>query len=276
MTFFDLNVHLPSLSGEAVGRIIGSERESTDAELQASWENLSPNFDHHAGINVMLFNENFAGLEGPWPTGLLTQLRQRFECLMVTQLLDPRLYNSREHMLRLREKGVTAIKFHSYVQDLTDDVIPLAVACAKMAAEEGLMICIDASYGGRKLYQCDNLRLTCEVLLAVEDTPVIILHSGGLRCLDAMLICLDAENAWLETSFSLVFYKGMGTVEENLALAYRKVGPERLLYGSDCPYVMPKDSIEAHQEFFGRFGFSDGDLEKIFHRNALRLMAEHG
>jgi predicted TIM-barrel fold metal-dependent hydrolase len=121
------------------------------------------------------------------------------------------------------------------------------------------------------MYKYDNLKLVCAVADQVNNTPILVLHSGGNRVLEAMLIAAEKQNVFLETSFSLSYYKG-SSVENDIAFAYKKIGVERVLYGSDFPYVSIQESINVHHQFLEKHSFSTNDIEKIMFKNAQSLV----
>ena len=86
-----------------------------------------------------------------------------------------------------------------------------------------------------------------------------------------MLLALDKSNIWLDTSFSLPYYIG-SSIEMDYAFAYKKIGLERIVYGSDTPYLNSENAQQIHLEFFQKFNFSDNDVENIMCNNALNLI----
>ena len=82
----------------------------------------------------------------------------------------------------------------------------------------------------------------------VTRAPIILLHSGGSRCLEAMLLADATKNVFLETSFTLPYYLN-SSIERDLAFAYKKLGANKILYGSDFPYISLKESEKSFFEF---------------------------
>ncbi len=171
---------------------------------------------------------------------------------------------------RLRACGVRGIKFHSYFQHIEEKDFPRILEISKIAEKEGMFICVDTSYGTSGMYRFDNMKLAC--LLAEEiSCPIILLHSGGARILEAMLLAEDKPNVFLETSFSLPYYEG-SSVEDDIVFTYRKLGASRLIFGSDYPYVDLKESQKVALRYFGRCGFSKEDVEAIMFENGHALV----
>jgi predicted TIM-barrel fold metal-dependent hydrolase len=271
---FDFNVHLPC-------RQAGTQERLSD-EATMTLGALADCYASHRGslragmqgANFMLFNEDYPfGDHGlaDW----VAKTRSDWKRAAFTQLLDFRRPELGKALDRLAQAGVEGVKFHSYVQKIGDADIARAAAAARQAAQRGLFVCIDASYGTTRMYEYDNLRLAARVLQEVSATPVVILHSGGARCWEAMLLALDAPNAYLETSFTLPHYAG-SSIEADLAFIYRKVGVERVLYASDFPYVGLNESRECAERFFDRYQFGASEREAILGNNARRLLDRLG
>ena len=188
-----------------------------------------------------------------------------------TALIDFRREDAVSAVDSAATQGVRGLKFHSYFQRIAAEDFPAALALARRAQERRMFVCVDTSYGTSGMYRFDNLRLAC-LLADALTCPIILLHSGGLRVFEAMLLAEEHPHVFLETSFSLDYYRG-STVEEDLRWVYRKLGPQRLLYGSDHPYVGLANSAHDQQIFLGNCGFSQKDLALIMHDNALSLIA---
>jgi predicted TIM-barrel fold metal-dependent hydrolase len=120
------------------------------------------------------------------------------------------------------------------------------------------------------MYQNDIMKLACYVADHITQVPIVIIHSGGYRIIEAMLLALDKKNVILDTSFSLNYYLG-SSLEKDYAFAYKRMGAKRVLFGSDVPYVNFEDVVSQQLDFFNRFGFSSADLDDIFYKNAWRL-----
>lgn len=121
------------------------------------------------------------------------------------------------------------------------------------------------------MYKYDNLHLAVEIAEQVKEVPIVLLHSGGLRVMEAMLLALDKPNIYLEMSFSVPFYAN-SRVWEDFCFAYRKIGYRRVLYASDYPYVSIKESLDRANQLLDRARFSDFEREAIFYENASNLI----
>jgi predicted TIM-barrel fold metal-dependent hydrolase len=268
---FDFNVHLPfRQDDEVMGLLADESRMSLDELQQCYFSHRSALAQTNMGANFMLFNESY-----PFGSCALNkwvaEVRKDWSRASFTQLLDFRHVRINEALDFLLECHVDGIKFHSYVQKIEESDFLEVLAAAKAAAERGFFICIDASYGTTRLYQHDNLRLAALLIREIRNVPIIILHSGGMRCWEAMLLALDGPNVYLETSFSLPYFRG-SSIESDLSFIYRKIGVDRVLYASDFPYVSLDESTECIGQFFDRYGFSDSERSAILSQNAHALL----
>ena len=269
---FDFNVHLPGFRAETIDRIL--EETSFDGmDILAAYGRIRSELSAlHEGANIMVFNPALA--HDPNALGRLKSLlREDFGALGIITLLAP-IHEAPDIRLlaELRQAGVWALKFHSYVQSIGEEHFPQVVRWAESAQEAGLALCIDTSYGSRAMYRHDNLRLAAAVLERVTRTPVILLHSGGLRIMEAMLLAEASANAWLEASFSLSYYQGSPLLA-NFAYAYRKIGAHRILYASDFPYVTFPGALESIQKFLAEHHFTKDESNAITTDNARRLLS---
>lgn len=269
---FDFNVHLPCPLEKSSDGFLADEAAMGIEDLRRCYR-------HHQGelrrlthgANFMLFNEDYPFGDHP-VADLIAEVRNDWEIATFTQLLDFRRDGLDATLDRLAAHGVNGIKFHSYVQRIDQAVFPLVLVAAKKAAMRGFFICIDASYGTTHMYDYDNLRLAALLIREIRNVPIVILHSGGVRLWDAMLLTLDGPNVYLETSFTLPYYIG-SSIETDLAFIYRKIGIERVLFASDFPYIKLGEAIDCMDAFLERNKFSVGERDAIYSGNARRLIS---
>jgi predicted TIM-barrel fold metal-dependent hydrolase len=269
---FDFNVHLPCQLEKTSDGCLADELTMGIGELRKCYkEHQSELCRLMQGVNLMLFNEDF-----PFGAHTLTEwiaeVRKDWDTISFTQLLDFRRDGLDLALDFLASNGVNGIKFHSYVQRISENVFPLVLKAAKKAAARGFFICIDASYGTTRMYDYDNLRLAALLIREIKNVPIIILHSGGVRHWDAMLLALDGPNVYLETSFTLPYYKG-SSIEKDLAFIYRKIGIEKVLFASDFPYIKIDEAFDCMESFLERNKFSYNERADIYCNNSIRLIS---
>lgn len=269
MNVFDCNIHFSALGAVDRPHLTSDETRMGPDDLEACYEAQGPAIKKAVrAANFMLFNQEL--FFGDGLPGFMDRVRRDLPGSAFTALIDFRRKDAPEAVALAASQGVRGLKFHSYFQRIAVEDFPAALAAARCAQAAGLFVCVDTSYGTSGMYRYDNLRLAC--LLAESLTcPIVLLHSGGLRVFEAMLLAEEHDHVFLETSFSPHYYRG-STVEENFRWAYRKLGAHRLLYGSDYPYLGLEESVREMRLFLEQSGFSEKDLAAVMLDNARSLV----
>lgn len=190
--------------------------------------------------------------------------------LTYTILADFQYQDSMDRLFELYKKGIRSIFFHPYLQNFTRDAWPSAISFAREASRLGMFVCVCTAYGGPKLYRNEVLPFAQLVAEAVK-CPVVLVHCGGAKILEAMLIADVYPNIYLETSFTLSYWLG-SSVELDIAYAMRKLGVSRWLFGSDAPFVPMDIAISNHLNYFERHRFNESDIEAIMGENAIKML----
>lgn len=191
--------------------------------------------------------------------------------LHVTLMIDPRTEDALDLVDEATRLGVNGIKLHPYFLGLEERDTGAVVRLAKHVEARGLWMVICNSYGTKALYRVRPTHLLAAICEAVTRVPIVSLHAGGAKVIDAMSIALDCPNLLLETSFSLPFWVG-SSVETDFVFAMRKLGLDRWVYGSDHPYVDAGASLDAMRAFAARHRFSDQELEQLLARTAIERL----
>jgi uncharacterized protein len=270
MKLFDFNIHLPQKLSIDVNDVIHDDLNLKQQGLINGLELHYDSIRHLSGANILLFNQNLFQED----TGIslfVRELKGKLQSFLLTALIDFRNKKIQSYLEQARHEGVGAFMFNSYLQKITESDFHEVLKVCKYAEANKIIVCIDGSYGTSKMYLYDNLKLACYIADNVTNVPIVIIHSGGYRIIEAMLLALDKKNVFLDTSFSLNYYLG-SSLELDYAFAYKKLGAKRVLFGSDMPYVKFNDAYNGQLDFFNRFGFSTDDLEDIFHKNFTRLV----
>lgn len=265
MKVFDFNIHLPCNLKNDINENILNENLMSLENLEFCYSNYHNDFRNNiqAG-NFMLFNQNIFFENNL--SNFIKKLKNDFNGSLVTALIDFKKQNVMHYLDKAILEGINCIKFHSYNQKILEsDFVSITKIC-KYAEEKGIIICIDTSYGTSKMYDYDNIKLACYISDFITKTPIILLHSGGARILEAMLLAEEKKNIYLETSFSIAYYLN-SSIEKDFAFAYKKLGCNRILYGSDSPYVNIQQSIHETIEYLEKYNFSDNEIENIFYKN---------
>ncbi|MGH6955025.1 MAG: amidohydrolase family protein [Alphaproteobacteria bacterium] len=190
--------------------------------------------------------------------------------LSFAYLADFRAPGCRERVERAAALGLRAVTFHPYLQRIESSEYARVSEIALAAGARGLIVAINAAYGSRMIYRVRPLELAV-ALLEAGAGPVVLLHGGGAKVLEALLIAEAYPGVYLETSFSLSYWLG-SRVEADFAFALSKLGPERCLFGSDAPFCDRGAAVADHLRFFERHGFDARAIERIMGGTAAGLL----
>lgn len=269
MKVYDFNIHLPCNLTSDVNSSIASENSMTLKNLEYCYTNYTQSFKNHikAG-NFMLFNQNIFFEDDL--TSFIKSVKDDFNSSMVTALIDFRKDNVMEYLDRAISNGIDSIKFHSYNQKITEaDFITIVKIC-QYVQEKNIIISIDTSYGTSKMYVYDNMKLACFISDFITKVPIVLLHSGGARVIEAMLLADEKKNIFLDTSFSVITYLD-SSLERDFAYTYKKIGSNRVIYGSDTPYINVAESINQTVDFLEKYKFTNSDIENILFNTSNNL-----
>ena len=183
-------------------------------------------------------------------------------------MLDPRDVDSKS-LIQDNAHLIDGIKFHPYLLDLQDREFGLACDIANIAAEHGLWVAVDCSYGTLRIYQVSGVRLVI-ALAEVVQGPIVALHGGGPAVLDLLGVAAVKTNVFLDTSFSIPYWLG-SSVEADFAFSIRKLGAARWLFGSDHPYVSMAEAPLVAQSFLRRHGFDLAAIAQVMGHTAEAL-----
>lgn len=270
MKIFDFNIHLAKLNSEDAGELVQAENRMLDQDLADSFNVYSDTLSERlAGGNFMLFNQDIFA-EPDSIKNFDSNVSRVFPSHSYTMLFNFRRKDFRDMIDGAFEQGVRGIKFHSYNQNIRNEDFPAVCEVCRYAEKKNLYICIDTSFGTRKMYDCDNLHLAAYLSEHINHSPIILLHSGGARIFEAMLLAEDAQNIYLENSFSPIYYAG-SSIEADFYFAYKKAGAEKILFGSDFPYVQLDESIDKTLDSLQKTGFSSREIEMIMFENAMGI-----
>ena len=260
MKVFDFNIHL--CRRDPFESSLGEMRK-----VLAEYHKEAP--QEVCGGNIMVFNSEL--VFSPEWEGFAEECGQVLEPVTFSLLFDFR--KRPEDLLKAAlDRGFRSIKFHSLVQKIEEEEFPEVLCWAERAASEGVTLLVDTSIGTPAMYRHDGLRLAAHLIEHLPGARIVLLHSGGVRVMEALLLALDQAGVFLECSFSLPFYRG-SRLEEDFAYVYRRLGATRVIYGSDYPFVGVKESLDLFRNFFSeQCGFEKEKQANIFYENALKIL----
>lgn len=266
MKVFDFNIHLPDLANDDVNSRVHTEMIASHQNLILRAERDYP-LDKIDGGNFMIFNPIFYREEDQFNKYMNDKLYYSSYTLLI-DFRDPNVYEDIEFGIKA---GINCIKFHSYHQQIAKKNYPKIIEICKFAEERNLIICLDASYGTSNMIKYDIIDFICSVANEIHNTPLIALHSGGLKCLEIMLLALDKKNVWVEMSASLPIYMD-SSIETDLAFMYKKIDPKKILWATDAPYFPFEMMMDTTEKFLSKHGFSESFKEDVFFNNAMNIL----
>lgn len=170
---------------------------------------------------------------------------------------------------RIKQNGGKIIKLHPLTQQFTiisEDVIRVV----RKAGELGLVILIDG-YG----FVIPNyLEHLWQLAMICPQTNFIIAHMGGTDFYKLsglhLVKKLNPEmfnNVWYDLSAVVTIYAD-SPYQAQFEWIIKKVGTDRILFGSDQPAATLSDALDA----FYKLKLSDSEREQILYKNAKTLL----
>jgi len=165
---------------------------------------------------------------------------------------------------RIAEAGLKGIKLHALYQGFALDE-PRIWPVYEAVAGTGLVLLLHS--GGDLAFPPDDDRASPRRLLAVHrafpDMPMVAAHLGGWRRWAEVLDTLAGTGVYLDTSYTFgVAPEGM--VREIL----RRHPPERILFGTDSPWVDQSAALAGARKAIG----NPEALRRALGGNAARLL----
>lgn len=168
---------------------------------------------------------------------------------------------------RIVDAGAKCLKLHPNTQSF-DVADPSVEKVVRRAAEKGLPVLFDAY----SPFDADQPGKFVMLAMNVPDARIILAHAHGAHFLDLIVYEILARypwwkrNVWVDISATGPLLSGSPFAEQFLWVL-RKVGVDRLLFGSDYPMDKPRKAVEA----IVNLGFDAEELHRIFFQNASEL-----
>jgi predicted TIM-barrel fold metal-dependent hydrolase len=268
MKIFDFNIHLPVIRHADVNIVVQEDLNMEEGNLIEGLDQHYKSFSRIKGANFLLFNTNLLGNS---ISSFKKSAEDKMEHVSYTTLIDFRRPDLNSYLEKVKAEGIQMIMFNSYIQKIEEAEYELVYKACLFAENKGITICIDGSYGTSKMYVYDNLKLACYIADRITKTSIVIIHSGGYKIMEMMLLALDKNNIFFDTSFSLPYYIG-SSLEQDYAYAYKKIGLHKIFFGSDYPYMDFEDSLKIHLDFFEKHNFTVKEIESILYDNAVNFI----
>jgi uncharacterized protein len=171
---------------------------------------------------------------------------------------------------RVASEGAAWLKLHPNTQDF-DVADPAVVNVVRRAAERGLPVLFDAY----SPWDADQPGKFVNLATAVPESRLILAHAHGPGFPQLLVYDILARypwwgrNVWIDISVTGPMLAG-GPFAEQLTFVLRKVGTDRVVFGSDYPVDDPLAAIRAVAEL----GFTDEEQAAILHDNAAALLGD--
>lgn len=169
---------------------------------------------------------------------------------------------------RVAAAGCTWLKLHPNTQDF-DVADPAVTGIVTRAAERGLPVLFDAWAP----WDANQPGKFVQLAMAAPDARLILAHAHGPSF--PQLLVYDAlarypwwrRQVWVDISVAAAMFAN-GPFAGQFTWTLRKVGTDRIVFGSDYPLDDPMQAIRA----VNQLGFSESELAAILHDNAAALL----
>ncbi len=181
--------------------------------------------------------------------------------------IHPDNENPEEKLDYIKSLGLKGIKLHpDYQNTYVNDEKYLRII--RHAEKIDLVTLIHAGYD---VLSPDNIHCSIDRALdmlnkvkAKENNKIVLAHLGGYKGAEESLEKLCGKNVWLDTSYVL------NKIPSSLLIEmFEKHGFDKLLFASDSPWGNQADFVKTLKELH----ISEENKDKLFHRNAERLLA---
>ncbi len=170
-----------------------------------------------------------------------------------------------DEIQRIHAAGLVGLKLHpDYMEKDFDD--PAYGPILDAAAQLGMFVIIHAGFD---VYSPGHIFAPPEAILRViqrhPKLKLVCAHFGSNCLWDSAEAKLAGQKIWMDTSMGC--REGMSPAQAKRILL--KHDPERILFGSDCPWCDPT----YNAAWLEKLGLPGTLLDKIFYQNAQGLLA---
>lgn len=170
---------------------------------------------------------------------------------------------------RLAAAGLAGIKIHPDYVHVEIDSPAFEPILARCEARGMLVV----THAGFDPVEPNHMHCTPDMVLRVMERhpalKLVVAHTGGFDCEQAVLQKLCGTKVYLDTSLSAIRRAKNAARGKLCADILRAHDPSRILFATDTPWSDPAAEIA----FVLGAGLSEEDTQKILHGNAERLLA---
>ena len=179
--------------------------------------------------------------------------------------VHPDSENALKELDRLKNAGIKGIKFHNeyqnfYVND--EKAFPIYEKCAELGFIMLFHGGLDRGFGELVKTPPERLRKVWECF---PEAKIVAAHLGGQDMTDRAVDSLVDTGVYVDTAFA-----ALSLPAEQGEKVIRAFGFDRVLFGTDCPWDTPADTVK----YLEGMGFTQEQKDKIYFKNALKLLGE--
>ena len=168
---------------------------------------------------------------------------------------------------RAAQAGARGLKLHPNTQRF-DVASPAVAALVEKAAQLNLPVTFDAY----SPFDADEIGKLVKLAVTHPSAKLILAHMGGPRFPELIVFWVLPKygvprNVWFDLSAAATLY-ARSPFQEQFVFICRKVGIDRLLFGSDFPFFQPTEALAA----FHALGFTADEQRQILYANAHALL----
>jgi uncharacterized protein len=168
---------------------------------------------------------------------------------------------------RVAKLGAKEVKLHPNTQNF-DVADPSVGTVVEKCGELGLVVLFD-SY---KPWDASEMGKFMMLSMQHKKTKIVLAHMGFTYFREAVSFSIirklySVDNVWFDISAIAPTYAD-SPVQAELVWTMRKVGMDRILFGSDWPVYTPGEAISAVRHL----GLTETEQRQVFHDNAVQLL----
>lgn len=186
-------------------------------------------------------------------------IRENPDLLIGFATIHPEYSDYKNELRRVKELGLRGIKLHADFQNFyldTPEMLPIYEEIIKL----DLPILF---HMGDKTYDYSSPKRLAWLLEKYPEMTAIGAHLGGAFVWDESIEYLVGKNLYFDTSSTLHSLE-----PEKFMYIVRKHGADKILFGTDYPL----SDYELEFERFKTLDLTDEEKEKIFYKNAYKLL----
>ena len=178
--------------------------------------------------------------------------------------IHPYCENVKEKLKRVKDSGIKGIKIHPDFQNtFIDDEKYFEIL--KAAKDNDLIVVthagVDDGFIGQPV-KCPPERVA-SVLKRINYDKIVLAHYGGHKLWQKVLELLVGFDVYFDTAFT--FYAIDGKLFKEILYAH---GADKILFATDSPW----SDLNRDKETFLSYGLSKDVQDKIFYKNAAKLL----